>query len=69
MKTGRRPERFVGEMTCDDLWLEVICLSNSEIAGSPRNIFRYSLLLYLTGVELLDDCTRETEYDQPNSEY
>ncbi len=28
----------------DDLWLGVICQSNLEIAGSPRNIFRYSLL-------------------------
>ena len=27
----------------DDLWLEVKRLSNLAIAGSPRNIFRYSL--------------------------
>ena len=49
-----RPAPVVGEMTWDDLWLEVICLSNSEIAGSPRDIFRYSLLHLLQGVELLD---------------
>ena len=29
----------------DELWLGVICQSNAEIAGSPRNIFRYSLIV------------------------
>ena len=43
-KGDRRSERVVGEITCEDLWLGVICLSNPEIAGSPRDIFRYSLL-------------------------
>jgi hypothetical protein len=28
----------------DDLWVGVKSLSNWEIAGSPRNIFRYSLI-------------------------
>jgi hypothetical protein len=27
----------------DDLWVEVKCQANSEIAGSPRNAFRCSL--------------------------
>ena len=27
----------------DELWVEVKCQSNPEIAGSPRNVFRYSL--------------------------
>ncbi len=60
MKIGRRSERVVGEMACEDLWLGVICLSNSEIAGSPRDIFRYSLVLTCVsrlkfrGVERLD---------------
>ncbi len=27
----------------DDLWMEVICLTSLEIAGSPRNISRYRL--------------------------
>ena len=40
---GRRPEPVVGEMAWDDLWLGVIYLSNLEIAGSPRNIFGYSV--------------------------
>ena len=26
----------------DDLWVGVKCLSNVEIAGSPRNVLRYS---------------------------
>ena len=44
-KSWGRPVPVVGEMTWDDLWLVAICLSNLEIAGSPRDIFRYSLLL------------------------
>jgi hypothetical protein len=28
----------------DDLWVEVKCQANSEIAGSPRNAFRCSLV-------------------------
>ena len=35
----------------DEVWLEVICLTNSEIAGSPRNISRYSLKVIYVGVE------------------
>ena len=31
----------------DDLWLEVICQSSLAIAGSLRNIYWYSLLLFL----------------------
>ena len=27
----------------DELWVEVKCQSNPEIAGSPRNVFRCSL--------------------------
>ena len=38
-----RPEPVVVSITWDEMWLEVICLTNSEIAGSPRNISRYSL--------------------------
>ena len=35
----------------DDLWIAVICQTSPEIAGSPRNIFRYSLKVSLAGVE------------------
>ena len=69
MKVGRRPEPVVGEMAWDDLWLGVICLSNSEIAGSPRNIFRYSPCLNICGIELLDGPPSLGEADQLNSEY
>ena len=31
------------ETACDDLWIGVKGQSNSVIAGSLRNIFRYSL--------------------------
>ena len=27
----------------DELWVGVKCQTNPEIAGSPRNVFRYSL--------------------------
>ena len=35
----------------DELWLEVKCQTNPEIAGSPRNAFRCSLGFILLGVE------------------
>ena len=39
------------EKAWDDLWMGVKGQSNRVIAGSPRNIFRYSLIRYLGGVE------------------
>jgi hypothetical protein len=39
------------EIGLDEVWLEVICLANLEIAGSPRNIFRYRVMLICRGVE------------------
>ena len=56
-------------MAWDDLWLGVICQSNPEIAGSPRNIFRYSARLIFCVVERLDDFKSESNWDQLNSEY
>ena len=38
-----------------NLWLGVICQSNLEIAGSPRNIFRYRLTCKLCGGRALDE--------------
>jgi hypothetical protein len=38
-----RLEPTVVEKTGDELWVGVKGQSNSAIAGSPRNIFRYSL--------------------------
>ena len=35
----------------DELWVEVKCQSNLEIAGSPRNSFRASLGWCVTEVE------------------
>ena len=35
----------------DDVWIGVKFQSNSEIAGSPRNSFRASLMESLTQVE------------------
>jgi hypothetical protein len=39
------------EKDSDDVWLGVKGQSNSEIAGSPRKIFRYRLACILQGVE------------------
>ena len=36
----------------DELWVGVKSQTNSEIAGSPRNRFRASLMLIAVGVEL-----------------
>ena len=38
------PNRRTHAKCSDDLWLEVKCQSNSEIAGSPRNSFRASVM-------------------------
>ena len=51
MKIGGRPEPVVVSITWDEMWLGVICQTNSEIAGSPRNISRYSLKVLIAGVE------------------
>ena len=42
MRFGGRPEPVNVAMFWDDLWLGAICQTNLEIAGSPRNILRYS---------------------------
>ena len=39
------------ENSSDELWVGVKGQSNLEIAGSPRNIFRYSLANYVAEVE------------------
>jgi hypothetical protein len=35
----------------DELWVAVKCQSNLEIAGSPRNAFRCSLMCFVSEVE------------------
>ena len=40
MKIGGRPEPVSVAIGWDDLWLEVKCQSSSEIAGSPRKVYR-----------------------------
>ena len=41
MKIGGRPEPVWVAIRWDDLWIVVICLSNLEIAGSPRKVYRH----------------------------
>ena len=54
----------------DDLWLEVICQSSSEIAGSPRNIFWYSLPVdNILGGRALNGVRAARSCHQSNSEY
>ena len=40
MKIQWRPEPVVVAITWDDLWLVAKYQPNSEIAGSPRKVFR-----------------------------
>ena len=41
-------------MTGDDLWIAEKFQSNSEIAGSPRNSFRASVVKEITGGRALN---------------
>ena len=50
-KTAWRTEPTKVENLGDELWIGVKGQSSSEIAGSLRNIFRYSLQLLAIGVE------------------
>ena len=57
------------EKCLDELWVGVKGQSNQEIAGSPRNIFRYSLGQLSDGGRALDELGTFTGYrTQPNSE-
>ena len=46
----------------DDLWVGVKCQSNVEIAGSPRNVLRYSLSFASAGGRALSRCGGFTAY-------
>jgi len=46
-----RPEPTNVEKLGDELWIGVKGQSNLEIAGSPRNVFRYSLTSFFLEVE------------------
>ncbi len=43
-KTTWRAEPTPVENAADELWIAVKCQSNSDIAGSPRNAFRCSVV-------------------------
>ena len=54
----------------DELWVAVKCQSNLEIAGSPRNVLRYSLGCSVLEVEhwMAEGPYRVTEVNQtPNA--
>ena len=57
------------EKHLDELWIEAKSLTDSEIAGSPRNSYKTSVFNSATGVELLDGCWYESAYIQLNSKY
>ena len=42
------------EKLLDEMWVGVKCQSNVEIAGSPRNSFRASLMIESTGGRALN---------------
>ena len=68
MKIGKKPEPVIVAKMWDDLCLGVICQSNPEIAGSPRNIFRYSVPMMPRG-RALDGAESVSNRPQLNSEY
>ena len=54
------------EKCLDELWVGVKGQSNSEIAGSPRNIFRYSLGPVSDGGRALDGLGAFHQVTEPN---
>ncbi len=50
-KAKWKPELTDVEKSGDELWLGVKCQSNSELAGSPRNVLRRSGSGSLVGVK------------------
>ena len=50
-KTKWRSEAVSGEEGLDELWIGVKFQSNTEIAGSPRNSFRASVVERVMEVE------------------
>ncbi len=56
-------------MCWDDLWLVVICLTNSEIAGSPRKVYRDRVMLSSVGGRALDGTESASNLFQLNSEF
>ena len=52
----------------DDLWIAAICQPNSEIAGSPRKVYRDRGPSGVSVVELLNGLSTAREIIQPNSE-
>ena len=53
-KTNWRPEPQSVEKGPDDVWLGVKFQPNTDIAGSPRNSFRASLVKEITGGRALN---------------
>ena len=67
--TNWRAEPVGVEKPSDELWVGVKGQSNLEIARTPRNAFRCSLLLYCHEVERLIGCEGFAAYQvQVNSE-
>ena len=59
------------EKLWDELWIGVKCQSNTEIAGSPRNSFRASLMVKSIGGRALIGLgpTPGTEHSQTTNGY
>ena len=55
MKAPWRTERTFVAMTGDELWLAVKFQTNLEIAGSPRNSFRASVVNEFNGGKALSE--------------
>ena len=61
-KTSWRPEPISVEKLPDELWIGVKCQSNQEIAGSPRNSFRASVVNVASGGRALFELGGQQAY-------
>ena len=67
-KSNGRPEPVIVAMIWDDLWLVAIYLTNLEIAGSPRKVYRDRVTLRTVGRRALDGLESASNSTQLNSE-
>ncbi len=69
MKIRGTPELVWVAIRWDDLWLEAKYQPSSEIAGSPRKVYRDRPLIFIVGGRAPNGWERVTNLIQSNSEY
>ena len=69
MKVDKRPEPVIVAMIWEDLWLVAIYLTNLEIAGSPRKVYRDRGMSRSADCRALAGLESVSNSTQLNSEY